>query len=1289
MPTLLKRGLRRAHSGLWYATVALLVLAAVVVGVTSQLLPMAERNPDRVAAWLSDRAGRPVAFDTVQTQWTRRGPLLRLDGLRLGQGAGAISVGEAEILVSMYAGLMPGRSFTELRLRNLDLVLERADDGTWSVRGLPGQAARGDPLANLEGLGELQVIDATLAVLAPSLGWHVQVPEIDLRLRVDGKRVRAGAHAWARSGAEPLRVALDFNRDSGDGRAYARAGQVQLQDWSALLRIAGVSVVGGNGSGQAWGELRAHRVAGLVTDLQLEEVALRGVPAAAGDPAPGLALGQVQGRVQWAGDPDGWHLDVPRLEIGPAGSAQTLQGLSLSRGVQWAVLADQVPAGPVLGALALSDLLEPDLRNWLLRAAAHAQLSQVSLAGNRDGLLRASGRVSELGFGAVDERPGLTGLAGEVIGDADGVALRIDPAAAMRLDWPAGFGSAHDFAAEGELVGWRQAQGWRLQTSGLRLRGDQVGVQLRGGLSLQGDGSRPWLDLAAVVDQAPVTAARGFWVRHRMSEAAVRWLDAALQDGQVQEGHVLVSGDLDDWPFAQGIGRFEAGARISGGRIAFNPEWPAMEKVEAQVGFVGNGFSMAGSGELGGVPVKRFEAGIADFAEAALVVDASASTDAARLLGLVRQSPLADVNRQTVDALEASGPAQVGFALRQPMRKANAGRRSLSGSVTLAGARLADSRSGVVFEDVRGTAQYRAAGFKAEGLQVSSQGQPGVLSLRAGDHARDPGNAFEAELSAVFGVDELLRRAPQLAWLEQKASGQSRWRVGLAVPRAQGGTAGSRLVLRSDLVGTTLDLPAPLDKPAARPLSATVEMTLPLEQGGQVEVALGRLLALRAHGSGAQAGVRIELGTDRVTQAMAQPGLSVQGRTGTLDAMEWVALATSAAGPAGNGQAGAGGSAPGRMALRGVDVSAAQLKLLGAQFAGTRVQVLPAGEGYSVVVSGPSLEGSVQVPAARDAEIRGRFERVHWRSVAGPSAGAPGRGEARPGAREDAFDPASVPPLVLDIDELGFGDARLGTARLRTRPVPGGMEVQQLALRSAGQQIEIKGAWMGTGAAARTRLSAAMESQDLGRLLSDLGFEGRISGGSGSVLLESTWQGGPAAFELAAMQGNLQLDVRDGQLLEVDPGAGRVLGLLSLAQLPRRLSLDFRDLFEQGFAFDSLHGNIGFDEGSASSDDLGMEGPAAEIQIRGSTDLRAQRYDQTIAVQPRSGTLLTVVGAMAGGPLGAAVGAAANAVLARPLGELGTRTYRVTGPWKDPKVEVLSREQSGAQAAGVVPGASR
>ncbi len=114
---------------------------------------------------------------------------------------------------------------------------------------------------------------------------------------------------------------------------------------------------------------------------------------------------------------------------------------------------------------------------------------------------------------------------------------------------------------------------------------------------------------------------------------------------------------------------------------------------------------------------------------------------------------------------------------------------------------------------------------------------------------------------------------------------------------------------------------------------------------------------------------------------------------------------------------------------------------------------------------------------------------------------------------------------------------------------------------------------------------------------------------------------------------------------------------------------------------------MSFAGGKARSDDLVIDGPAAEIQISGAADLRAKTFDQTIEVLPKAGNLLTAVGALTAGPVGAAVGAVANAMLRKPLSEINAKTYRVTGPWKDPEVEVSSRAASSRSEQGSTPDA--
>ncbi|MCL7713532.1 YhdP family protein [Stenotrophomonas mori] len=1258
MPVLSRYRLRHLRRLAFYALAAVLVAVAVLVGSISQLLPLAERHPGKVAAWLSERAGQPVAFDRLETRWTRRGPLLRLEGLRIGQGEG-VRIGQAEVLLSLYAGLLPGAPMSELRLRGLALTLQRADDGRWSVRGLPSTGSAGDPLDALRRLGELQVIGGRLRVDAPSLGLDAELPRIDLRLRVDGGRLRAGVRGWIDTGAAPVTAVLDFQRRQGDGVAWIAAAPADLSAWATLLRFDGVTLHEGSGTLNGWVTLRDHRVAAVVADAELTQVALQGAPFAAAGRPPDTRFDSLRLRARWRQEGGDWRLDAPLLRVASGPDAQVLDGLHLRGGSRFALRGRRIDATPLLRVAALSGAVPVALRQWLYAAAPTLRFTDVDIAGETGGAMRGAGELEEAAFAAVGDSPGLSGLSGRFEGDGEALALQLRPRDGLRFDWPTGFGVVHALRLDGQAVVWREGAGWHVATPAMRVQGPDYAAIVRGGMWFQGDGTRPWISLAAELDDVPMTAAKGFWVRSHMSQAAVGWLDAALVDGHVRGGVGLAVGDLDDWPFDGHDGRFEARGRIDGGTVHFSDDWPDMLGVEADIAFIANGFQMQGKGELGGVGVDSFRAGIADYGASQLKVEARTVEDSSRLLALLRRSPLQAEHGDTLDALSASGPAAVDFGLALPLHEGGEGR--VQGAVELRGARLADRRWDLRFDNVRGRADYGSDGFHAPALQVDYKTHEGVLSLAAGAPVADPRHAFEAALTASLDADDLLQRAPELQWLQPYVHGTSRWSIGVALPVVpEGGRSEppTTLSLHSDLRGTRLQLPAPLDKPAAEALPTRVTASLPLGSGG-TEVAFGRRLALSARAIGAGTGVQVTLGSDRVSREPSATGLVVDGHTGTLDALEWIGLA--------RGQGGTD-EAPGEgLALRQVNVLARELLLAGGRFEQTRLRLRPDNGAVAVQLDGPALAGALRVPDATGATVSGTLARVHWQMA----PAVPGEAGDRPA---DPLDPARIPPLSLDIGELVFGKAALGRTTLRTRPLADGLEVTQLQLRSPKQAIDVSGQWRGSGAQARTRVDAEVRSDNLGGLLDNLGYGGQLRGGQGQLHFSAGWAGAPSAFDLAGLEGSLVMDARNGQILEVEPGAGRVLGLLSVAQLPRRMMLDFRDFFSKGLAFNHAQGRVEFGDGVARTSGIGLQGPAADIAIRGQADLRAHRFDQTIEVNPRSGNLLTVVGAVAGGPMGAAVGAAANAVLGKPLGEIGARTYRVTGPWSDPRVDVIDRD---------------
>lgn len=305
--------------------------------------------------------------------------------------------------------------------------------------------------------------------------------------------------------------------------------------------------------------------------------------------------------------------------------------------------------------------------------------------------------------------------------------LTPDPSASVRLDWPSGFGGSHEIHLTGRIVGWRQGDGWKVATPALRVQAADYGADVRGGLWFEGHGTLPRISMAMQLDDVAVPVAKRFWVRSKMSHELIGWLNSALVDGLASGGFAIIEGELQDWPFKNHNGYFEAAGHIHNGVMRFQREWPALEKLDADVAFTSTGFSLHGRSELAGVPAIQCEAGIEDFERGDLYVRARVQSDATQLLGLLRRSPLHRHYADTLDNVSAAGPANVSFDMQLPLRhKENADYGHLGGEVMLGNVRFTERRWNLTFENVRGPVRYSSSGFSTEGLHVLHQGLEGA-----------------------------------------------------------------------------------------------------------------------------------------------------------------------------------------------------------------------------------------------------------------------------------------------------------------------------------------------------------------------------------------------------------------------------------------------------------------------------------------------------------------------------------------------------------------------------------
>jgi uncharacterized protein YhdP len=255
----------------------------------------------------------------------------------------------------------------------------------------------------------------------------------------------------------------------------------------------------------------------------------------------------------------------------------------------------------------------------------------------------------------------------------------------------------------------------------------------------------------------------------------------------------------------------------------------------------------------------------------------------------------------------------------------------------------------------------------------------------------------------------------------------------------------------------------------------------------------------------------------------------------------------------------------------------------------------------------------------------------------------------------------------------------VGKLELVAQPDGSDWRIQKLILANADGRIDTNGWWRVRGKRQQTELDVVVDIKDAGGYLARFGYGETVRNAPTKITGKLQWTGAPNDFDYPTLSGDLSLESGAGQFTKIDPGIGKLLGVLSLQALPRRITLDFRDVFSEGFAFDDIAGEVRIEKGQMHTDNLTLAGPAAAVGIKGSVDLGQETQQLVVRVTPSlsSGVSAGAAVLFLANPLvGAAVGAGAllaQKLFNNPIDQMFSYEYRVTGPWADPLVERVNR----------------
>jgi uncharacterized protein (TIGR02099 family) len=1250
----------------WLAWIFFFAFAALFLTLRFWLLPQVERYQEEVVAALTRAIGLPVSIGALSADWDGLHPRLTVTNVRIADRSGreALVLPLVEPVVG-WATLFAG----DLRLYSLTvdgprLTVRRASDGTLSVAGI----ALGARAASGGGGGDGRLADWILEqreiiVRNAEIEWVDEqrgAPPLALRSLQFRLRNRGELHQIGLSARPPpelgagleLRLALrgqSVRQLAGwTARVYAELGYTDLAGWRAWVDYP-FEITSGQGALRLWATFGNGKLIDATADLSLA-----GVNAKLGEALKPLALQSVAGRVQGRSTARGYEFGARRLELVP------VEGLPM-RGTTFQ--ASWQAAEPPRGALGADYLeLEPlaqlaeylpfpaDLRALLAELAPKGIVSDASFEWTGrlpdDARFRARARLDGLAMNAWRAIPGFRNLSGRIEAseargeltlaarDAEIELPRVFPEPRVRLAQLSG------------NVSWEHPAGRGLDVRVARLEfaNEDLAGTASGTYSWPGEGLGR-VDLSAELQRADVRSLDRYVPRVGiLGEKTRAWLVGAIREGTSTDTRLRLRGDLRQFPFRDSAeGQFEVVAKFRDGVLAYADGWPEIRAIDGELRIERDRLEVvARSARILGAQVLGARARLTLGSGAQLAISGRAEGPSESFLRFLRESPLRRALGGFVDDLRATGGGRLNLGLQLPL--AEPGKTGVSGEYAFTGNTLSLGGQLPAIERAAGTLAFTQDSIQLR--NASGQLMGGPLRVLGGTQ-RGGGVVLSAD--GRFTVAALEPWLPE-AW-RGKLSGSAPYAGSV---RLTPGVA-PQLSVESELQGVASALPPPLGKSAGETQLLRIAL-LHGEDGDRdrISVSLGRLLQaefLRRREGQAMALERTALAfhlppgaTLRVPERPVRTLL--YGSLPHLDLDRWLGLL------------GGGGNGGGAEDATVAEMTFGKLDVFGRRLEDITVNARVHGEGWIANVTSKNIAGDVVYRGGPPRAVEARMARF---DVPGEVPEA-----AVGGART-----RDLPDLDLVAEDFSYHGKRLGRVAILARHEGADWNIEQLSMKNPDGAVNGKGLWR-TGEGGSTSLELSLEASNVGGFLGRLDYADLVRGGSATGAATLAWNGEPTALDKASLSGKLKLHAEQGQFLQIEPGIGKLISLISLQNLPRRVLFDFGDVFSKGFQWDTIDGTATIGGGVLETKDFKMSGGAAEVEMRGTVDLAAETQNLRVRVVPGlDGTASTVTGVLINPPAGIAA-LLAQKLLRNPLGQMFAYRYEITGQWTDPKVEKLN-----------------
>jgi len=1217
----------------------LIIVGAIAKVLTFGFALYAESHKEVIEDLASRVVGTPVHFSRIQTYWAGLTPRIWVRQLTLGKHE-QLALGDALVGINLRA-LAHWRDNLPLniRLEGTRIQVLRDREGKTRILGL----LKHRHSVNLPAY--IHLTNATLDWLDVKRDTTVHQEHLSVRLTTRGRH--SSLHINSAQDGFQIRGEIEgsITRANWSGRFWSKGNALQSEKFLQAYLPEDYLLSNLQLSYELWsywtsGSHSATRIRFNVDGLELH----------AADGAT-LDLSGLQGDLLYERRADDWKLQIADLQLQIDGRSWGNTRLALQKhqgrlglGVSRIALGSLAPLSHLLAdnsfvKLPLQQLSPTGELNNLRASASTPLLSEPAIQARFQGVsLRPSEKL-----------PGISNFSGRISLEGQRVQLHLDTQQA-EVEFKTLFREPLDISRLQGKLDWthRPDGGWRLDGRQLLLDTPDLHTLTRLQVE-QTPGQPPIMDIQTDFHDGNGRNAGRYYPVGIMKPHLVNWLDKAIVSGHVTQGSFLFHGPLakGHFPFHKTHdGHFEVAFDVEDLELNYRKDWPPLKKVQAHVRFHNNDLDIrASQGHLYASTISQARARISSLKPPTPIqihgLVRGPGNDPLRLL---RNSPLRHSFARRIQGMALDGRIELQLDLDIPLHSRHPGEKpgvAFSAVAKLQNNKLILQRHQLAVHDIRGSLKIDNQGLHADGLQGNALG--GVLGITISPEKQGMLIRANGHLPAAGIV-------AQYPWLRPLSlNGDADLDISLKVPGLAHPDTPTQLQIHSTLKGMSVALPAPLGKNATDSIPLKFNTELNADQP-HTTVEYGNRLNLTLNNT--------EQGNDLFLKL---PSLPLR---------PWLARLQEA-------------DTPGMDAsvVQNLFVSIGTLEAPPLKAGKFKLNLQRQGRLWKGRLNSEALTGDLSF--ATDLNSRPlllRLERLALDTLSETD-------QKDKAATEDTLTqvlPGNFPSLDISSESLYLNGADIGRLELHTQQEGDHQLMDRLELHGKLLDLSSQGSWETAAHGSTTWIKGTLTTDDMGKLLKKALHKEFLSGSRTYLSYDLSWPGAPFQLDTQRLQGEAQLDMARGRFLNFKPGLARILGLINFQSLGRRLKLDFKDVYKEGLAFDTILGNFQLDAGYLYTNNLEVSGPSATLLIAGSVDLINETYDQVLSVSPRLDATLPVAGAIVGGPAAGVAVLLAQQALSKKLEKAQRITYNISGTWEEPKITRLDSEQEPPPSTSVL-----